>query len=425
MEPEKPTRRPKPKKEPATIDLTAEEASVAEPVRSNDSDNGIEASPETSIEESQASETAASSLPPQSQDAEAEAAPVPTSTETETKPDPTFGRQDEAAAETQPEPRVRASSPATSTLIAAGIFGGLVALALAGSMQYAGYLPAATRSPDASADIQSLRQEIEALRQATASPPAAAAADPQLVSRIDALESLLAQRPDDTALQERLASVEQQLQSAQAETRETVSANTARLGELQGRLDQAEAKLNEPGAEEAAARAIAAAALKAAIDRGGTFTAELDTFSAVAPDSQVAGQLRPYAAEGVPTRVQLVERFASARDAILDAVSGPEENQNIASRLMSSAFSVVKVRRTGDAEGDSPEAVVARMENALKTGDLVAAASEWNALPQPARDASANFKQALDARIAVDGLVGDALTRAVSETGEQNRGMAE
>ncbi|MGW9231578.1 mitofilin family membrane protein [Pseudorhizobium sp. NPDC055634] len=425
MEPEKPTRRPKPKKEPATIDLTAEEASVAEPVRSNDSDNGIEASPETSIEESQASETAASSLPPQSQDAEAEAAPVPTSTETETKPDPTFGRQDEAAAETQPEPRVRASSPATSTLIAAGIFGGLVALALAGSMQYAGYLPAATRSPDASADIQSLRQEIEALRQATASPPAAAAADPQLVSRIDALESLLAQRPDDTALQERLASVEQQLQSAQAETRETVSANTARLGELQGRLDQAEAKLDEPGAEEAAARAIAAAALKAAIDRGGTFTAELDTFSAVVPDSQVAGQLRPYAAEGVPTRAQLVERFASARDAILDAVSGPEENQNIASRLMSSAFSVVKVRRTGDAEGDSPEAVVARMENALKTGDLVAAASEWNALPQPARDASANFKQALDARIAVDGLVGDALTRAVSETGEQNRGMAE
>ena len=424
MEPEKPTRRPKPKKEPATIDLTAEEASVAEPVRSNDSDNGIEASPETSIEESQASETAASSLPPQSQDAEAEAAPVPTSTETETKPDPTFGRQDEAAAETQPEPRVRASSPATSTLIAAGIFGGLVALALAGSMQYAGYLPAATRSPDASADIQSLRQEIEALRQATASPPAAAA-DPQLVSRIDALESLLAQRPDDTALQERLASVEQQLQSAQAETRETVSANTARLGELQGRLDQAEAKLDEPGAEEAAARAIAAAALKAAIDRGGTFTAELDTFSAVVPDSQVAGQLRPYAAEGVPTRAQLVERFASARDAILDAVSGPEENQNIASRLMSSAFSVVKVRRTGDAEGDSPEAVVARMENALKTGDLVAAASEWNALPQPARDASANFKQALDARIAVDGLVGDALTRAVSETGEQNRGMAE
>ena len=425
MEPEKPTRRPKPKKEPATIDLTAEEASVAEPVRSNDSDNGIEAAPETSIEDSQASETAASSLPPQPQDAEAEAAPEPTSTETETKPDPTFGRQDEAAAETQPEPRVRASSPATSTLIAAGIFGGLVALALAGSMQYAGYLPAATRSPDASADIQSLRQEIEALRQATASPPAAAAADPQLVSRIDALESLLAQRPDDTALQERLASVEQQLQSAQAETRETVSANTARLGELQGRLDQAEAKLDEPGAEEAAARAIAAAALKAAIDRGGTFTAELDTFSAVVPDSQVAGQLRPYAAEGVPTRVQLVERFASARDAILDAVSGPEENQNIASRLMSSAFSVVKVRRTGDAEGDSPEAVVARMENALKSGDLVAAANEWNALPQPARDASANFKQALDARIAVDGLVGDALTRAVSETGEQNRGMAE
>ena len=115
-----------------------------------------------------------------------------------------------------------------------------------------------------------------------------------------------------------------------------------------------------------------------------------------------------------------MERFASAREAILDAVSAPQEDQGITSRLMSSALSVVKVRRTGDAQGDDPEAIVSRMENALQSGNLAAAATEWDALPQEVEDASEDFKQALDARIAVNGLIGDALTRAVSETGAQN-----
>ena len=160
--------------------------------------------------------------------------------------------------------------------------------------------------------------------------------------------------------------------------------------------------------------------MKAAADRGSSFGTELDTFAAVAPDGQVADRLRPYSEEGVPTRAQLVEQFSAARDRILDAAAAPEEEQGIAGRLMSSAFSVVKVRRTGDVEGNTPDAIVSRMESALDAGNLPAAAAEWDALPQEARDASADFRQALDARIAVDGLIGDALTRAVSETGQQN-----
>lgn len=422
MEPEKPNRRPKAKKEPTTIDLTAEEASVAEPVRSNDSDNGTNTSPETSFEDKQTAETTASSPPPPPESADAETSPEPMPTEPQ--PEPIAAPEDTVAQEEEPAPPPRSSGPPASTLVAAGIFGGIVALALAGSMQYAGYLPAAAPSQDSSADIQALRQEVEALRQAPASAPAPAP-DPELTSRLDALETAVAQRADDSGIEERLASLEQQLQSVQNASQGTASENSARLDELQGRLDTAEAKLNEPGADEAAARAIAAAALKAAIDRGGAFAGELDTFAAVTPDAQVADQLRSYAEDGVPTHAQLVERFGSAREAILDAVSAPPEDQGITSRLMSSALSVVKVRRTGDAQGDTVEAIVSRMGNALQSGDLSAAATEWNALPQEAKDASGEFKQALDARMTVDGLIGDALTRAVSETGAQNRGMAE
>ena len=141
MEPEKPNRRPKAKKEPTTIDLTAEEASVAEPVRSTDSDNGTDTSPETSFEDKQTAETTASSPPPPPESADAETSPEPMPTEPQ--PEPIAAPEDTVAQEEEPAPPARSSGPSASTLVAAGIFGGIVALALAGSMQYAGYLPAA------------------------------------------------------------------------------------------------------------------------------------------------------------------------------------------------------------------------------------------------------------------------------------------
>jgi hypothetical protein len=76
----------------------------------------------------------------------------------------------------------------------------------------------------------------------------------------------------------------------------------------------------------------------------------------------------------------------------------------------------VKVRRVGDVQGDTPEAVVARMEDGLRSGDLPAAARQWDSLPESAKNASQDFKQKLDARIQVENLVGGTLTRAVAGT---------
>ena len=146
---------------------------------------------------------------------------------------------------------------------------------------------------------------------------------------------------------------------------------------------------------------------------------QLDTVFHALGDATRRSMLRELS-DGERTVSQLAEPFSALSADMLEAAQQPDQDQGIAGRLMSSAMSVVKVRRTGDAEGDTAEAIVARMENALQGENLQAAASEWETLPQEAKAASQDFKQALDARIAIDALLGDTLTRAVSETRSSN-----
>lgn len=434
---DKPPRRTKPRKEPVTIDATAAETeAVAEPVRSNDSDevSGFNADPEptdhTGLTEDKVvpedaipdTETVTSSE---------EAAPGETETaihgEASTSTTAAHGEENRFGDSPTIAPTGR-RGPSTSTLVASGVVGGIIALVLAGSMQYAGYLPGNGGATDAGAanEIAALRQEVEALRQDRGP-------DPDLQSRLQALETAAGQDTgDDTserlaAFEQRLASVEQKLASAtqelesvRAATETASSESTGRLDQLQQRLDALQARVDEPGPEQAAARAISAAALKTATDQGGSFQSQLEAFAAVAPDDPAVERLQPFAEQGVPTQAQLIDRFSQISADILEAVHQPDPEQGIASRLMSSALSVVKVRRTGDVEGDTPEAAVSRIEDALRSGNLGAAASAWETLPDEGKTISQDFKQALDARIAVDALIGDTVARAVSDTANQN-----
>lgn len=480
MVPETPPRRSRSTKEPVTIDLTAEEVGlVAEPVRSNDTDEPETAEGRKTSRAPEDADTAAASAeaadekspaasgltdePLSATDAPPAEAPFsgePLSTEhafsgtdetaqekdgftageaPEPKPDlaseaksrgadepeksaatetahseqPAFDEPSEPkpAAEDQPtyratpdpftaapSPEPQRQSPTTSTLIAAGIAGGIVALLLAGSMQYAGYLPGAKPATDVapaadtsalSSEIAGLRQEVEALRN---QPPAAASGAP------------------DSGLSDQIQALQSQIAAMKSASD---AAATAEQG-LSRRLAEAEAKINDRGPEQQVARAVAAAALKAAIDRGGTFQTELDTFASVAGNDPAIQQLQPFATRGVPSRISLQQEFPRVADAMLEAANQPNPDASIADRLMSSALSVVKVRKVGDVPGDTPEAKVARVENALQNGDLAAASREWVALPDASKAIAGDFKQRLDARIQVENLVGGTLTRAVT-----------
>lgn len=431
---EKPPRRSNPNKEPVTIDLTAEEtAAVAEPVRANDSDDVIDA------RENDTSETPVTIDVPEKADTRetastgAKAEPDTISAQTprfdEPEPEPANASAEPAKEEIKEEPDPfqstsrtedysipsappATSKPATSTLVASGIFGGIVALLLAGSMQYAGMLPggassSASSDSDVSAEIASLRQEIAAL----ASRPTESSAD--ITSRLAALESSASTvGGGSTEMDQKLAALEAELSGLKSANEAAAATST----QLAGRLQQAEAQINDRGPEQQAARAVAAAALKSAVDRGGSFEAELQTYQTVAGDDPAIANLQPFAAKGVQSRVELQRQVSGVADSMVEAVAQPDPDQGLASRLYSSALSVVKVRKVGDVTGNTPEDIVARFEDRLRSGDFAAAAREWETLPDAAKTASQSFKQELDARIEVENLVGGALTRAITGT---------
>lgn len=320
---------------------------------------------------------------------------------TAAKPDPKPATAGAGATSATKAPARQA--PANSSLIAAGIFGGIVALALAGSMFYAGIIPGT--SSGNTTENAALQQQIDGLNQQLASSTAA----------IEALKTAATASNGGTVgteIAERLAALEARIAEA--------GSNTAASDALTKRLAALETKVDQPGREEAVAKALAASALKTAIDRGGPFTGELQTFSGIAGSDPAVQTLEKFAQSGVPSASDLVQKFPQTATTILNAAHQTDEQAGIGSRLLSSAMQMVKVRPVGDVEGDTPEAIVARMEDKLRKGDLKGASTEWDVLPQPAKDASIAYKQTLDARIEVDGLVDNTLNRAIS--GASNAG---
>ncbi|SIQ67527.1 Uncharacterized conserved protein [Rhizobium sp. RU35A] len=302
-----------------------------------------------------------------------------------------------------------AAGPKTSAMIASGILGGIVALALAGSMQYAGYLPGLDpqqRGGASSAALEDLRREVASLR-------SGGSGGQDLTARVAALEK----SSGNTGASGQMTAALQQMKSDIDGLKSALQAQGASDAELNRQMDTLAAKVNQPGREQAVARALAAAALKAATERGGSFEAELATYAGVAKGDPAIEGLRPYASNGVPTRTELSRRLPAAANAILDAAHQPVEGQSITERLLASAMRVVRVRPVGEVEGETAEAIVARMEERVKNGDLKAASAEWSKLPETSRQASAPFKQALDARIAVDDLMNGTLTRAMASAG--------
>jgi hypothetical protein len=313
-------------------------------------------------------------------------------------------------------------------------------------------LEAAPETPDNSAALKTLETRLDGLEtKASETPPEVAA----LADRVAQLESSLKSMAeaakeggsvaDAAAISQQINEAEKRLDAkidqALAETKTETGADTAAIDALKKELADVDAKLKalteaELGSGEAAqllpeiavldervdkiesalpsliealdedaaetktaTLAIAFANLRAAVDGGRPYADELATLAQLSPGAGDLGRLLDYEDTGIPTLRALTASFEEARSAAL-AKQEPAGDVSIIDRLMSSAESLVTVRRIDEsAEGDAPDAVLARAAAKLEQGDLEAAVTEVETLQEGPREAFAKWLDAAKARL--------------------------
>ncbi len=128
-----------------------------------------------------------------------------------------------------------------------------------------------------------------------------------------------------------------------------LAALTERIAKLEATLPELAGAIGKEAAGvKSAAIAIAFANLRSAVSEGRPYAAELDTIGALAPALGDLGVLPAYAEKGIPTLPELTRSFATAKDSAL-AASAPAPSGSFLDSLMTSAESLVKIKRIDEA----------------------------------------------------------------------------
>jgi len=235
----------------------------------------------------------------------------------------------------------------------------------------------------ANAKIEALTREIETLRNAP--PPAAPTVD------TSGLETA----------------------TARAEAAEKA------VAEVAGRLKALEdtVKTRSESGRGAEAGALAAGLLRRAAEGERPFGAELRLARAVVGDDAESARLldavAPRAETGVPTTAVLAERFRALESAVVRAARS-QTGGDWWDRTLATASGLVTARRVEGAEEGSVDAIVTRIEGALKAGDASGALAQAEKLGEAPAGVAGPWVADLRARAALD-QAADGLSRRAVE----------
>jgi hypothetical protein len=280
---------------------------------------------------------------------------------------------------------------------AAGALLVFVLLWLAGAFTGGGHLQTADVSPR----LASIEQQLQAL----ASRPVPQSADPKavdaLASRLLKLEAAQAapRAPvNDPVVLGRLGAAENAMKSladhAAALSRRADAADAA-LREANSRIEKLSAALNEVqtavrsaavGSDRASRLALAASALRDAVDQGAPFAAELAVVKPLAPDAEAVAALAPFAESGVPSEAALGKELAAIVRPLLRAAPAAASGGSFIDRLQANAEKLVRIRPVDEEpKGDDNNAMLMRIEQRASQGNVAGALSEIARLPAAAR----------------------------------------
>ena len=340
--------------------------------------------------------------------------------------------------------RQRSSVKTAVAGIAAGAAGAIAVVVIGTGLWFGGYVPPGllpvSQNPQppntaAIADISARLSKIEGAI-ATQKPSPPPQPDPALTSRLAAAEAAtkslsdslaaLTHRVDDAAAaaQNALAQAKSASTAADAAksaaqpdvTRRDLDALAARIAPLESAVKTLadDIKHETATADDRTARlTVAAEALRAAVERGAPYQAELAAAKSLGADQGATAPLDAFAGAGVPSARTLAHELASLTPALQQAAEPAASNNSFLGRLENNARRLVEITPVDAPPGDDPFSVVTRIGVDAAHADIAAALADIGKLPDAAKPLAAAWvakAQARDAAIAASRkLAADAL----------------
>lgn len=241
-----------------------------------------------------------------------------------------------------------------------------------------------TKSADTlSAKVAELGQRLDALPTPASQTELAALESrvKDLSGRIDAIAAG-ASSGDASAMSARLTGVETDI----ADLRSQLAGIETQVGAAQSETASVRSQLSalaaQPSAPDTGSLPLALSAFEAALRDGQPFATELKALTASLPQLQVSDALGAAAATGLARPDLVAHQLDAAIPAMLAAqplVKGSGWGEMALDRLKG----LLAMRPAGETEGDTPAAIVSRLEAAVGRQDFVSAATLMQSLPQP------------------------------------------
>jgi hypothetical protein len=248
--------------------------------------------------------------------------------------------------------------------------------------------------------------------------------DTTLASRLGAVEAATKSLSNTvTALNTRVDQIAGSAQAAQAQAKSAadaadtakstaqsgvvhsdIDALTNRIAALEGTVKSLSDNVTRQttSADDGAARlTIAAEALRAAVERGAPYQAELTAVEGLGADQNATAPLEPFAASGVPGAAALAIELATLVPALTEAVEPKQTQSTFLDRIKINAQRLVRSTPVDAPAGDDPQTVAIRISFDASHGDINAALADTAKLPDAAKGIAAPWVQKAQARATV------------------------
>jgi hypothetical protein len=267
----------------------------------------------------------------------------------------------------------------------------------------------ANQTPDLRARLDKIERAIEAQRNEPAVGGRIAGVEAQAKSLGDGIAALQ-RRVDEIAASGQSAAKQADTALSAAEAARSASEATNKMevqrsdfDALASRIMALESAVKGLAAatvpvDRAARLTIAAEALRATVERGAPYQAELASLRALGVDEKATAPLEPFAANGVPSAVALARELDALIPALQQASEPEPGDATFLGRLKANAEKLVRITPAGAPAGNDPAAVIARIRFDAAHGDIAAALAAIDALPDSAKSLIAAWRKKAAAR---------------------------